>query len=132
MSTASTLPPLLGEHTLPNGRRYRFTDTGRPYEAGEYPRGGIEIRSWDDRANPPRWLFIDFSPDEETARGFLRMAASLPPLPGQRPESVTEMALCEIGHVTPRPGQLYRFTVRPGCPQCAKLAEPYAAEQATA
>lgn len=127
-TTAATVPPILGEHALPNGRRYRITDTGAPYVPGEYPKGGIEIRSWDDRANPPRWLFIDYSPDEEAARGFLRMAASLQPLtPTETLSPVVELALCEVPHLFLRPNQLYRFTVRPGCPKCAKLAEPYAA-----
>ncbi len=33
-------PMILGEHTLPNGRRYLLTDTGLPYQNGEYPKGG--------------------------------------------------------------------------------------------
>jgi hypothetical protein len=41
-------------------------------------------------------------------------------------EIVTELALCEVPHLFLRPGQLYRFVVRPGCDKCAELAAHYA------
>lgn len=41
----------------------------------------------------------------------------------------TVMRLCEIGFVTPRPGQLYRFTVDPTCDRCKELDAPYAEER---
>lgn len=46
-------------------------------------------------------------------------------LPVQMP-TVTELALCEQTIVNLRPGQLYRFVVRPGCDKCAELAERFA------
>ena len=82
-SMPSSFPSLaLGEHTLPNGRRYRLVDTGT-YISGEYPSGGIVIHTWEPRLNQGKgmWAYIDNSPDEETAKGFLRLASALNPLP---------------------------------------------------
>lgn len=75
--------PLFGIHVLENGRKYRFHDTGREYTGGEYPEGGIHIACWDDRIHrgDGGWLYISNSPDEECARGFLRLAARLATLP---------------------------------------------------
>lgn len=47
-------------------------------------------------------------------------------MPLRDPE-VVELALCEAGRVMPRPGVLYRFTVRPGCKACAEAEAPYLA-----
>ncbi len=79
---APSLPPICGEHTLPNGRTYRIRDTGKPYMGGEYPSGGLLILAW-SAATPEkeaRWLYIDNSPDEECARAFLEGAVRLAPL----------------------------------------------------
>jgi hypothetical protein len=42
---------------------------------------------------------------------------------------VTDMALCEQGRVSLRPGQIYRFSAMPGCSLCERDAAPYASEQ---
>lgn len=62
---------------LPNGRRYRITDTGQPYADGEYPRGGFVIDVW----HPPagEWRFVSHSPDGTTVEAFLNSAARLEP-----------------------------------------------------
>jgi hypothetical protein len=75
--------PILGVHTLPNGRRYKITDTGQPYLSGEYPQGGLHIATWEPRLNDGAgdWVYIDNAPDETCARDFLRLAAQLAPLP---------------------------------------------------
>jgi hypothetical protein len=44
---------------------------------------------------------------------------------GRFAEQPTVLALCESGHIVPRPGQLYRYEVRPGCEKCAELAAAY-------
>jgi hypothetical protein len=69
---------ILGEHELPNGRRYRVTDTGRPYECGEYEAGGLLLLVW--TAN--QWVYLNNCPDEECVRNFLRAAGRLPRIEG--------------------------------------------------
>ena len=80
-----TMPPqtgqsecsaLLGEHTLRNGRRYRVTDTGKPYRPGEYPSGGLHVAVW---LKSQQWGYIDHAPNAECVQNFLRHAARLPP-----------------------------------------------------
>lgn len=67
--------PILGDHTLPNGRQYRIIDTGKPYVGGEYPSGGLRILVWLNKADG--WAYLDNSPDETTARAFLATATQL-------------------------------------------------------
>lgn len=68
---------IIGEHKLSNGRIYVITDTGKPYEAGEYPSGGFLIRYKNEYGE---LRFIDHSPDEECVRSFLRHAERLCPM----------------------------------------------------
>ena len=70
------LDPLVGLHTLPNGRSYRVSDTGREYESGEYPTGGLHIAV---QLPSGQWGYIGNSPDAECVRNFLRAAARLTP-----------------------------------------------------
>ncbi len=72
-------PPIVGEHALPNGRRYSILDTGAPYKPGEYPSGGLHIRLWFSEQSG--WIHLDYAPDEAAARGFLKAAARLGPPP---------------------------------------------------
>lgn len=44
-------------------------------------------------------------------------------------DAAITLAVCEAAHVTPRPGQLYRFIAMAGCPECAPLVEPYQNEE---
>jgi hypothetical protein len=60
-------------HTLPNGRKYRFLDTGREFKDGEYPSGGIRIDLWHNG----EWIFLDYSPSIDIANQFLKSAARL-------------------------------------------------------
>lgn len=69
---------VLCEHTLSNGNRYKITDTGEPYEGGEYPKGGLIIAGWAPYCNgwSGGYNFITHSPDMncvlETMRAFER------------------------------------------------------------
>ena len=69
--------PLVGLHMLPNGRTYRVYDTGCEYKSGEYPTGGFHIEI---QLPSGQWGYIGNSPDAESVRNFLRMAARLWPL----------------------------------------------------
>lgn len=73
---AVALEPVVGLHTLANGRTYRISDTGRQYEPGEYPTGGFHIAV---QLPSGQWSYIDNSPDAECVRNFLRAAARLAP-----------------------------------------------------
>lgn len=55
--------------------------------------------------------------------------ADLPAIAAAIRAPVTDMALCEQGRVSLRPGQIYRFNVMPGCTTCASDAAPYADER---
>lgn len=74
------------EVTLKNKRRYRLTETGEPYQGGEYPTGGILIHTWDNRANQGEggWLYLNHSPSQEWVDFFLKAAERLPVLPYER------------------------------------------------
>ena len=73
---------VFGEHTLPNGRKYRLLDHGE-YMPGEYPTGGIHICCWESRIHDGKggWLYVDNAPDKECAMNFLEAAARLPATP---------------------------------------------------
>lgn len=59
--------------TLSNNRQYSVTDTGKPYQNGEYPSGGFKIRLWHNG----QWIFLDHSPNMECVNNFLKAAARL-------------------------------------------------------
>lgn len=40
-------------------------------------------------------------------------------------EKLHDLNLCESAQIVPHPGDLYRYTVAPGCDSCAKEAAPY-------
>lgn len=65
------------EIELPNGRKYRFVDTGLPYVGNvEYPSGGLYLSLWHNN----RWVYLDNVPDQETLASFLKAASQLSPL----------------------------------------------------
>lgn len=71
---------IIGVHEFSNGRRYKVTDSGKPYVRGEYPTGGYLITVWSRTAQ--MWQYIDNSPDLECVANFLRAAAQLGTDPG--------------------------------------------------
>ena len=62
-------------HILPNGRVYKVRNTLEAYKNGEYPSGGFLITTL--FRLPDEWLFIDYSPDEESVTNYLKAAARL-------------------------------------------------------
>lgn len=61
--------------TLSNGRKYRLTDTKKPYLQGEYTSGGIKVCAWEPKLNKGQglWVYIDNFRDAETVNSFLAM-----------------------------------------------------------
>jgi hypothetical protein len=66
------------EYTLRNGRKYKITNTGKPYRQEEYPPGGFTIHGWNPTKQ--RWDFIDDSPDMDCVANFLKAAERNDPL----------------------------------------------------
>lgn len=77
MSADKKYEDVEGSWTLPNGRVYKVSYTGTPYQEGEYPTGGYYITG---KELDGSFRFVDYSPDKECVRNFLKAAERLKPL----------------------------------------------------